>query len=147
MSNDCNTCTPTKSNKISTGSSIFSALLVVIIPKCPICIMAYTSAVTMCGGPDMDMSENNWISYLPIMLSLIIIGLILYNNKGGRSWVALAIALLGTLFILLTHQMILPAAYYNAGTILLFLAIWFNSNFISFLNELKSLLSSRALKN
>lgn len=147
MSNDCNTCTPTKSNKISTGSSIFSALLVVIIPKCPICIMAYTSAVTMCGGPDMYMSENNWISYLPIMLSLIIIGLILYNHKGGRSWVALAIALLGTLFILLTHQMILPAAYYNAGTILLFLAIWFNSNFISFLNELKSLLSRRALKN
>ncbi|MFZ9047013.1 MAG: hypothetical protein ACO2ZZ_14235 [Cyclobacteriaceae bacterium] len=138
MTNDCNSCTTSKTNKISTGSSLFSALMVVIIPKCPICIMAYTSAVTMCGGPDMYMAENNWISFIPIFMSLVITGLILYNRKGWRTWLALAIAMLGGIFIAMTHQLILPAKFYNVGTILLFLAIWFNSNFISFLGELRN---------
>lgn len=138
MSNDCISCTTSKTNKISTGSSLFSALLVVVIPKCPICIMAYTSAVTMCGGPDMYMAENNLISYTPILLSVVIMGLIFYNRKGWRTWIALVIAILGGCFVLLTHQLILPAKFYDVGTILLFLAIWFNGNFISFFGELKN---------
>lgn len=143
MSNDCNSCTTTKSTRISTGSSIVSALMVVIIPKCPICVMAYTSAVTMCGGPDMYLAENNWISYIPLLMSVLIIGLICYNHKGWRTWIALFIALIGASSIFLTHQLVLAGNFYHVGTILLFLAIWFNSNFISFLNELKRIWNLR----
>ena len=122
-----------------TKSSLLGGLLVVIIPKCPLCIMAYTSAITMCGGDDMVMAHNNWLSYVPLALSALIIGLIAYNRKGTRTWFALAIALVATGLITATHQMWLGAQFYNYGTILLFFAIWLNSNYIHTLRYFRQL--------
>ena len=130
MSYDCSKCESKKRVNLATRSSLLSGLLVVLIPKCPLCIMAYTSAITMCGSDAMATSGNNWLSYVPIALSLLIVGLIAFNRKGTRTWFALALALLATGLILATHQMWLSADFYTYGTILLFFAIWLNSNYL-----------------
>ncbi len=94
--------------------------------------MAYTSAISMCGGPAMYMQSNNWLSYVPLLLGLFIVGVVLWNYKGTRSILAAAIAIAGFLLVLLTHQLIISSAYYQWGTVLMFLAIWLNSNMLAF---------------
>ena len=141
MTHDCSKCESKKRISLSTKSSVLGGLLVVLIPKCPLCIMAYTSAISMCGTDAMVTSGNNWLSYVPIALSALIVGLIAFNRKGTRSWFALAIALAATGLILATHQMWLSPDFYNYGTILLFFAIWLNSNYVHTLRFIQQKLS------
>ncbi len=96
--------------------------------------MAYTSALTICGGESMYMAENNWLSYFPIILALITTGLIARNHRGGRTYVALVMATLSTLVIVLVHQLVIPSFYYNVAAAMLFLAIWLNGSMISFVS-------------
>lgn len=139
----CTSCITDTKKQVSTASSFFSALMVILIPKCHLCVMAYTSAITMCGGPSMYSQSNNWMSYIPLGLGLFIIGVILYNYKGVRSGIAAALAIIGFLFILLTHQLMIDPEFYNWGTGLMFTAIWLNSNMISFFNFLKTGIKTR----
>lgn len=136
MQDSCNTCSTNTKSKVANRSSFLSVLFVIILPKCPFCIMAYTSAITMCGGHDMYMATNNWVSYIPIALAVIINGLIIYNWKGSRTSFALFLSLTGLVFVSLAHQLILSSDFYNYGTAFLFVAIWFNSNLVSFINTI-----------
>lgn len=125
-------------------TSLFSLLLIIILPNCPFCIMAYTSAITMCGGPDIYLAENNWASVVPIILSVLIIGMIALNSRGQRTYVAMLLAILGSLLILGVHQLYLEESFYYIGTFLLFFGIWVNSSFIYIFFTIKSyLLSSK----
>lgn len=142
MSSDCSKCVGKKRINLSTKSSLLGGLLVVLIPKCPLCIMAYTGAITMCGGENMVLEGNNWLSFIPLALSALIVGLIAFNRKGTRTWFALFIALAATGLITATHQLWLPGQFYNYGTILLFFAIWLNSNYIHSLRYLKQKLAA-----
>ncbi|MEL6536661.1 MAG: hypothetical protein AAFQ98_14680 [Bacteroidota bacterium] len=135
--NSCNSCAPAKKRQANGGTSLVSLLLVVILPKCPFCIMAYTSAITMCGGPAMYWQSNNWVSYIPLVLSVVILAMILLNWRGIRTWFALAMAMAGAFLILSTHQLWLSPTYYSWGSGLLFVAIWANGSFMSFMNILR----------
>ena len=137
MQDNCGKCADSTKSVTLTRSSLISGLLVVIIPKCPICVMAYTSAVTMCGGPDMYMHGNNWVSYIPILLALAIVTMIAFNWRGARSWFALTLATVGSFFVVLTHQLIAGPEFYTYGTILLFFSIWLNSNLLATIDYLR----------
>ena len=143
MEGNCKQCHKTQ-NKLFRfkNTSYLSAILVIIIPNCPFCVMAYSSAITMCGGPDMYLESNNWVSYIPLFLSAFILGVILYNNRGIRTFYAFLVALTGFLLILLSHQLMIPAEFFNWGTMLLFLAIWMNSSLLSFLETVKGWLNN-----
>lgn len=139
----CGSCQTSTKEKVSGSSSFLSAVLVILIPKCHLCVMAYTSAITICGGPSMYMHSNNWMSYVPLGLGLFIVGIILWNYKGVRSAYATGIAVVGFLLIVLTHQLIIAPEFYHWGTALMFIAIWLNSNMLSFINYLRSELQAR----
>jgi len=121
----------------SKQTSLFSLLLIIILPNCPFCIMAYTSAITICGGSDIYLAENNWASYIPILLSLVIVFMLILNKRGVRTHYALAFAFIGTAFIILVHQLYLSVQFYYVGTSLLFLAIGINSSFLALYVTLK----------
>ncbi|MCA6074510.1 hypothetical protein [Fulvivirga sedimenti] len=99
--------------------------------------MAYASAVTMCGGSDMYFTENNWVSYIPIVLGIAIVAMLFMNFKGRQTWAAFIVAFTGFVLITLTHQLIIPSEYYTAGSILFILAIWINGSFSSFTATVK----------
>ena len=137
MQDNCGKCVESNKGVAYTRSSLLSGLLVVIIPKCPICVMAYTSAVTMCGGPDMYLHGNNWVSYIPIILALGIAVMVLLNWRGLRSWFALAFAGVGLTCVILTHQILAGPEFYTYGTIMLFFSIWLNSNLLATIDYLR----------
>lgn len=124
-------CTQSKVNPVKV--SWWSTFLIVILPKCPFCIMAYSSAITMCGGPAMYVSENNWVSYMPIALALVVVLMIALKFRDFRTYFALAFSLMGTLLVILTHQTIIEAIFYYLGTALLIFGIWTNGSLFSIL--------------
>ena len=126
-----------KVNKAS-SASVLSTFLLIILPKCPFCIMAYSSAITICGGPDMYLMSNNWVSFVPLALALFINVMLLLNWRGRRTFNALLVSLVGFSLILMTHQLILSSGFYNLGAMLLFMSIWLNGSFIYLLNKLRS---------
>ncbi|MGY8979034.1 MAG: hypothetical protein ACKVLJ_12850 [Cytophagales bacterium] len=100
--------------------------------------MAYSSAITICGGPDMYLMSNNWVSFVPLALALFINVMLLLNWRGRRTFNALLVSLVGFSLILMTHQLILSSGFYNLGAILLFMSIWLNGSFIYLLNKVRS---------
>ena len=99
--------------------------------------MAYSSAIALCGGDMFYHGSNNWVSYVPLALTLFIIFVLLRTFKGARTYVALSTALLAAGLILAAHQLWLPAHFYDLGTVLLFMAIWVNSNFFHVIEIIK----------
>ena len=136
MLSNCN-CHPTKKVNRSSSTSLFSTVVLIILPKCPICIMAYSSAITICGGNDMYLRSNNWVSYVPLVLAFFINLMLLFNWRGQRTLYALMIAMVGFTLISLTHQVVLSPVFYDLGAVLLLMSIWLNSSLISLLDKLR----------
>ena len=141
MNSNCRPCH--SSRQYGNNSSWLSALLIVIIPKCPFCIMAYTSAISMCGTGSLYFSENNWVSFIPLVLALIIILMIGLNYRDRRTVVALMISAVGFGLILGSHQLVLESHFYNWGTGLLFFSIFLNGSLFSFVSNLRKIIYSR----
>ncbi|MDW3192387.1 MAG: hypothetical protein R8G66_08480 [Cytophagales bacterium] len=97
--------------------------------------MAYSSAITICGGQDIYMNSNNWVSFIPLVLSVVVLGMIFLNQRGIKTWIALLIALLSATLIVLSHQLIVPSTFYNVGGIGLLMAAWLNGNLWSFIHQ------------
>lgn len=142
MSKCCSKSDFRTSFKTARGISYLSTFLVILIPKCPFCIMAYTSAITVCGGQDVYLSQENWVSYIPLLLALLILFLLAFNRKGVRTLYALVIVMTGFIFLVLTHQLILPPSFYNIGAGMLLAGIWVNGSFLSFMLHLKKAASA-----
>lgn len=136
MPSTCKKCNTNRKVYTFRNSSFFSAILIILIPKCPFCIMAYSSAITICGGQDIYMNSNNWVSYIPLALSAMVLVMILLNRKGVRTWFALSIAFLSALLLILSHQLVIPSVFYNVGGIGLLMAAWLNGNLWSFVCQI-----------
>jgi hypothetical protein len=136
MLSNCN-CHPSKKVNKASSVSVLSTFLLIILPKCPFCIMAYSSAITICGGTDMYFRSNNWVSYVPLVLALFINLMFLFNWRGQRTLYALTIAMVGFTLISLTHQLVLSPIFYDLGAVLLLMSIWLNSSLISLLNKFR----------
>lgn len=126
-------CKYTQSRVNPVKVSWWSTFLIVVLPKCPFCIMAYSSAITMCGAPAIYVSENNWGSYIPIALALVVVLMIALKFRDIRTYFALAFSFTGTLLVILTHQTLIDAMFYYTGTALLIFGIWTNGSLFSIL--------------
>ena len=140
MERSCTNCKTKSTSTLLNRSSWLSALLVILIPKCPFCVMAYTSAITICGGSDMYFGENNWVSYIPVLMAGAIIFFIMLNHRGNRTYYAMTVALGGFSMIVLTLQLALDAAFLHVGSVLLFSSIWMNGSFLSFFSALEAII-------
>ena len=81
------------SGRNNSGSAL-SAILLAILPKCPICFVTLSSSITICGlGP----SENSAISKgLVLMLLLIVLLSLLFSYRGIKTVFALILLAAGT---------------------------------------------------
>jgi len=108
--------------------SFLSTLLLILIPKCPLCLTAYMSAVVMF----FDIENEQLIPILthakPVM-GVVIILMIALNQRGRRTLISLGIASLAMIFLILkTYYATYILPDWLLYTLFIF-AIWYNGNF------------------
>ena len=124
------TCPSQKTKRKSKGNySIFSGILIAIIPKCPYCILAYSSAITMCSGSKLYSHTPGWTSYLLLGLAALTLLFILLNYKGKRTIAAAALVASGSLLMLISQFYTFEINHYYIGTFLLLFGVWVNASF------------------
>ncbi|MEL6843225.1 MAG: hypothetical protein AAFP02_08420 [Bacteroidota bacterium] len=108
------------------------AILAIVLPKCPLCLLTYSGAVGVCGAANIGHSYANWsIVLASLFLSLIFVVLQL-NHKGGRTFLAQFLLAIGGSTLLSYMLFGLPEVlFYGASALILFSA-WLNASFLHF---------------
>lgn len=106
-----------------------STLLIVLLPKCPFCVMAYTSAITMCSAKSLTEYVPRWASNISISLALVTLLIVAWNYKGRKTIVACLLIIIGSLIIIQSelHSGLLTGYYW--GSAMVFAGVWVNGNF------------------
>ena len=135
MSNHC-TCKKQKIEALdSSWLSILGAFFIALLPKCPLCIMAYSSAVTLCSGKKLYDQDPTWASYISITLAIFTLLIVLYNFKGTKTWIAAALVIAGSSMIFTSEFYSGEMIHYNIGAGLLLLGVWLNANLMFFIKK------------
>lgn len=109
--------------------SFLSTVLLILIPKCPLCLTAYMSAMVLFFDIEYSTLVPVLLHTKPVM-GILIIAMILMNRKDKRTIIAIAIAGIALTFLILK-------TYYGIGLLLpdwliyiaFIFAIWYNGNF------------------
>jgi hypothetical protein len=129
---------PKKVKATSGFMSFLSTILLILIPKCPLCLTAYMSAMVL-------FFDVEYSTLVPVLLhtkpvtGLLIITMIFLNKKDKRTYISIGIAGLALTFLVLK-------TYYATALLLpdwliylaFIFAIWYNGNFQYFYRFLKS---------
>lgn len=133
---------PKKVEAANGSMSFLSTILLILIPKCPLCLTAYMSAMVL-------FFDIEYVTLVPVLLhtkpimGLLIIAMILINRKDKRTLISLAIAGVALTFLVLK-------TYYGIALLMpdwiiyiaFIFAIWYNGNFQYFYRFVKSLKKS-----
>ena len=130
------TCKKVEKRKIqSTYLSVFGAFFIAILPKCPLCIMAYSSAITMCSGKKIYHADPTWATYISISLAIFTLFIVLYNYKGIKTIIAAILVIIGSFFIFNSEFYSGEIFHYNLGAMMLLLGVWLNANLMYFVKK------------
>ncbi|MEZ4954140.1 MAG: hypothetical protein R2825_11240 [Saprospiraceae bacterium] len=127
-----NTCRCRKGHKIENRSRflpVLTGVVIALLPKCPFCIMAYSSAITLCSGAKIYDHNPTWVSYISIVLAALTFFLILWNYKGRRTIASAAMILTGSYFILDSELRTGDFENYYWGVGSLLFGVWVNGSF------------------
>jgi hypothetical protein len=134
-------CTVCKKKGFSTTKAVnrrysgVLSLLVLLLPKCPFCVVAYTSSMAICGAPSLVDHYTGWGAWLAIGLTVLCVGSIARNYRGTGTHTALGIALLGTSFLCAGLFYANALGWYYVGAMLLFLAGFYNGRGYTFIRR------------
>lgn len=113
---------------------IFMGVLIALLPKCPFCVLAYSSAITMCG---VNAQAPTWTSWISIGLAVITLIAILLNYRGWRTWLAVSFVLVGSILIMFSELSSGDLTHYYQGVVLLIFGVWMNASFLYFFRKIK----------
>lgn len=133
------------SKKMNTGSSIrfngvssfLTTLLIILLPKCPLCIGAYAGAALLFFDVEGSLFAPYFVHIRPILGAAILI-LILMNNKGRKTMIAGTLSGLALVFLLIAIYGKVEIFPLWMLYIVFVLSIWFNGNFEYFFRYLRS---------
>jgi len=105
--NNCHAVTVCSSCKnVNTFAKKYSSVLgfvIFILPKCPFCFVAYSSAVTLCGTSTLithTTRHTDWGAYIALAMGITITSCIFFTNKKKQyRGMALIMALCGMLLL------------------------------------------------
>lgn len=120
----------TKKVEAANGSmSFLSTILLILIPKCPLCMTAYMSAMVLFFDIEYATLVPVLLHTKPVM-GLLIITMILMNRKDKRTLVSLLIAGVALTFLVLKTYFGIALLMPDWLIYIAFIfAIWYNGNF------------------
>ena len=129
----CNSRAKKEANRSS--FSILGGIGLALLPKCHFCILAYSSAVTVCGKGTYYDHSPEWTSYISIGLGLLTLLFVLINRRGKRTWYASALVIAGIALIGLSELYTGEKLHYFLGAGILMLGVWINASFLYFYHQ------------
>ena len=126
----------------------FSSLLIALLPKCPFCVMAYTSAITVCSAKTLTaVYSPEWTSTIPISLAILTLGIVAWNYKGKKTVAACFLILTGVFLIVQSELFSGVLTSYYWGCALLFFGVWVNGNLGYFVRLITLGTTKKSLQN
>lgn len=141
---DCRPCQNRK--QVSEGkkpAGLLSTILLLVLPKCPFCIMAFSSTFILCGkAGDVSEQTHSFISTSAILITsilcLIVLLSIAFNYRDTRTKYAFILALAGSLLLLCSVCVGGGKSVYYSGAFLIFIGVWLNASLLYVLHKLRS---------
>ncbi len=131
--NSSNHCSSKKNTICKKESLPFLAVVfIALIPKCPFCILAYSSAITLCSGTKVYMHSPAWTSWISIALAAMTLLMILLNYRGQRTIIAASLVIIGSAMIMISELYTGEISIYYCGASILLFGVWFNASFYFF---------------
>ncbi len=134
--------------------SLFSSIFLAFLPKCPFCFMAFSSTMILCGEGETHIAERNFSSastiYFSLFFCLVALLSIILNYRDNRTKYAIALALLGSLSIVLSVTVSGGLPLYYFGVVLIFTGVWLNASLLYFAKKINDYLNkhhSRRIKS
>ncbi len=120
----------------SSQSGIWATIALIILPKCPFCVLAYSSTVALCTLNPSPSAHSGQ----PVLTSLIIvfisgfITLVSLKKRVSKPGIRYPIIISLTGFLMIVFSLVFqlgPVLYYSSIAII-FIGIWINGSFHSF---------------
>lgn len=121
-----------KTNKKESFIPLLGGIFIALIPKCPFCILAYGSAITLCSGATIYDHSPAWTNYISLVLIVITFAMVILNYKGLRTIIAAIMILCGSYFIVRSELYTGEIDLYYWGASILMIGIWINASFYFF---------------
>lgn len=115
---------------------LLSTLLIALLPKCPFCITAFTSAITVCSTKTMMEFTPQWTSWISITLAFITLCAVAFNYKGRKTLIACVLIAMAIFLIARSELFTGNIQTYYTGACLLLIGGWINGNFSWFIRLL-----------
>src|SRR6185436_10512697 len=120
-------CKPCKKKKIVSNEKkrlgLLTTLLLVLLPKCPFCLLAFSSTMMLCGkaGGAYELTHSSSITILvTAFFCFLVLISIVFNYRDARTKNALLLVGIGCLLIMCSVTFGGGLALYYSGVALLF---------------------------
>jgi len=138
-------CKPCKKKKIVSVEKkrlgIFTTLLLVLLPKCPFCLLAFSSTMMLCGKAggvyELTHSSSTTILITAFFCFLVLIS-ILFNYRDARTKYALLLVTTGSLMVMCSVGIGGGLALYYSGVTLLFIGVWLNASLLYVISSIRN---------
>ena len=147
-------CKPCNKKKIvSTGKKplgLLPAIFLVLLPKCPFCLMAFSSTVILCGkaGGVSDLTHTSATTiFVTSFFCFLVLISILLNYRDARTKYALLLVATGCLLVMYSVCISGGLPLYYSGVILLFFGAWLNASLLYVIRKITGRLNISSDKN
>ena len=128
---------PTEIGSGSNGYiSFLSTLLLILLPKCPFCVVAYTGAILMFFDINYSQLAPFLLHAKPILGGIIVL-MILLNNLGRKTIISTIISVTALMLLILNAYFYIELMPQWVLYTSFVFAIWYNGNFEYFFRYLR----------
>ncbi|OQP63855.1 hypothetical protein A3860_23240 [Niastella vici] len=125
-----------------------AGLLLVLLPKCPFCVMAFSSTFILCGEAGTFTTAHTYTSSTTFLLTLLFCGItligLIFNYRDIRTKYAILLALAGSLCILFSVTSGGGLALYYSGVLFIFTGVWLNGSLLFFIAKIRAFFSQNS---
>jgi hypothetical protein len=140
---DCKPCKRKQPATVRKGNvGLFTGILLALLPKCPFCLMAYSSTIMLCGKSGTLVSKHYFTSSASILITvlfcLMALSGIIFNYRDNRTKYAIGLAAAGSIFIIVSVSATGGLPLYYGGVFFVFVGVWLNSSLMYFVKKIKN---------